>query len=87
MSLNLWSIVLFVSHIFFYTSLLVALSTKASLSKLITMICGWLVYQVTTLWYGISTGQIGFILMFIFQFIITIITILVSTERQISEDI
>jgi uncharacterized membrane protein len=71
----------------FYTSLLIALATKASLTKLVVMICGWLLYQIATLWYGISTGQIGFILMFIFQFIVTIITILVSTERQISEDI
>jgi hypothetical protein len=87
MSLNLWSLVLFASHLFFYVALMVSLLSKSSIVKLSLMIASWLFYQVTTLWYGIATGQIGFILMFIFQFITTIVTILISTERQMSENI
>ena len=86
MSLNLWSIILFSSHIFFYLALMIALVAKSSITKLVVMIAAWIVYQITTLWYGIATEQIGFILMAIFQFIISIVTILISTERQINEN-
>lgn len=86
MNLNLWSMVLFLSHVVFYGALLVALVAKSSLIKLSLMIAAWLIYQVATLWYGISTGQIGFILMFIFQFIVSIVTVLVSTERNLNEN-
>jgi hypothetical protein len=46
-----------------------------------------MLYQITTLWYGLATDQIGFILMFIFQFIVTILTVIISTERSINENI
>lgn len=86
MSLNVWSIILFSAHVAFYLALMIALVAKSSVFKLVIVISAWILYQIATLWYGISTGQIGFILMAIFQFIITLATILISTERQISEN-
>jgi hypothetical protein len=64
-----------------------AVMLKTSVAKIATMVVLWMVYQVTTLWYGLATDQIGFILMFIFQFIVTILTVIISTERSINEDI
>lgn len=86
MSLNIWSIILFSSHLLFYLALMIALVAKSSVAKLVLMISAWIVYQITTLWYGIATEQIGFILMAIFQFIVSIATILISTERQMNEN-
>jgi hypothetical protein len=51
------------------------------------MIAFWIIHQVAVLWYGIATNQIGFILIFIFQFIVTLLTIIISTERSINENI
>lgn len=87
MSLNVWSLVLFGSHLFFYLALVLALMSKSNIYKLVSMIVAWITYQVTTLWYGIATHQIGFILMGIFQFIVSFATILISTERHLNEDI
>jgi hypothetical protein len=87
MSLTVWSLVVFASYSLFYLSMLFAVMLKTSVTKIATMVVCWMVYQIVTLWYGLATDQIGFILMFIFQFIVTIITIIISTERSVNEDI
>lgn len=87
MSLNTWSLILFSANIFFYLAMLLAVSTKSTPGKLALMISSWIGYQVATLWYGIATKQLGFILMFIFQIIVSIATLIISTERTIDEDI
>lgn len=87
MSLTVWSLIIFVSYALFYLSMLLAVTLKTSVTKIVIMVVCWMVYQVTTLWYGLATNQIGFILMFIFQFIVTILTVIISTERSMNEDI
>lgn len=86
MSLNMWSIIVFSAHALFYAALVLALVSSSSILKLVTMIATWIIYQITILWYGIATNQIGFILLTIFQFIISFATVLISTERQKSEN-
>ena len=87
MSLTVWSLIIFVTYSLFYLSMLLAVTLKTSVAKIATMVVLWMVHQVSILWYGLATDQIGFILMFIFQFIVTILTVIISTERSISENI
>jgi hypothetical protein len=87
MSLTVWSLIIFATYSLFYLSMLFAVMLKTSVTKVATMVVCWMVYQIATLWYGLATDQIGFILMFIFQFIVTILTVIISTERSINEDI
>jgi hypothetical protein len=87
MSLTVWSLIVFASYSLFYLSMLLAVTLKTSVSKIAFMVVCWMLYQIVTLWYGLATNQIGFILMFIFQFIVTIITVIISTERSINENI
>ena len=87
MSLNTWSLIIFASHMLFYLSMVIAIGSNTSMFKMSIMVVSWILYQTVTLWYGISTNQIGFILIFIFQFIATFMTILISTERSINENI
>ena len=87
MSLTVWSLIIFATYSLFYLSMLLAVTLKTSVAKIATMVVLWMVHQVSILWYGLATDQIGFILMFIFQFIVTIITVIVSTERSINENI
>lgn len=82
MSLNAWSLVLFGAHIFFYASMIFTVSTRSSAGKMALLVSGWLTYQVATLWYAIATKQVGFILMFVFQIIATIATVIISVERK-----
>jgi uncharacterized membrane protein len=67
--------------------MLFAVALKTSVTKIAVMVACWMIYQIVTLWYGLATNQIGFILMFIFQFIVTIITVIISTERSMNESI
>jgi hypothetical protein len=87
MSLTVWSLVIFATYSLFYLSMLLAVTLKTSVTKIATMVVCWMIYQISTLWYGLATNQIGFILMFIFQFIVTILTVIISTERSINENI
>ncbi len=87
MSLTVWSLIIFATYSLFYLSMLLAVTLKTSVSKIATMVVLWMVHQVSILWYGLATDQIGFILMFIFQFIVTILTVIISTERSINENI
>ena len=87
MSLTSWSLLVFASYALFYLSMFVAVTFKTSLSRIVIMVALWIVNQVVTLWYGIATNQIGFILIFILQFIVTLLTVIISTERSINENI
>ena len=87
MSLTVWSLIIFVTYSLFYLSMLLAVTLKTSVAKIATMVVLWMVHQVSILWYGLATDQIGFIIMFIFQFIVTILTVIISTERSINENI
>ena len=87
MSLTVWSLIIFASYSLFYLSMLFAVTLKTSVTKIVFMVLFWMIYQVVTLWYGLATNQIGFILMFIFQFIVTILTVIISTERSMNESI
>jgi hypothetical protein len=87
MSLTAWSLIIFATYSLFYLSMLFAVMLKTSVTKIAVMVVFWMLYQITTLWYGLATDQIGFILMFIFQFIVTILTVIISTERSINENI
>lgn len=87
MSLTIWSLIVFASYSLFYLSMLIAVTLKTNVTKIAAMVACWMVYQIVTLWYGLATDQIGFILMFIFQFIVTILTVIISTERSINENI
>ena len=87
MSLTVWSLIIFATYSLFYLSMLLAVTLKTSVAKIATMVVLWMIHQVSILWYGLATDQIGFILMFIFQFIVTILTVIISTERSINENI
>jgi hypothetical protein len=87
MSLTVWSLIIFTTYSLFYLSMLLAVTLKTSVAKIAMMVVLWMVHQVSMLWYGLATDQVGFILMFIFQFIVTILTVIISTERSINENI
>jgi hypothetical protein len=87
MSLTAWSLIVFASYTLFYLSMFIAVTFKTRLSTIVIMVALWIINQIVTLWYGLATNQIGFVLIFILQFIVTLLTIIISTERSINENI
>lgn len=86
MSLNTWSLIVFAAHLIFYVAMSIVIMTRSNLSKLIWLVLSWVLWMIVTLWYGIDTGQVGFILIFVFQFIVTLGSIIFSAERYINEN-
>jgi hypothetical protein len=62
MSLNDKSLVLFGTAALLYMCVYAAMFLSPSLKKFFTLALAWLVNWVATLWYGIVTEQVGFIL-------------------------
>jgi hypothetical protein len=68
MSLNSWSIVFFGSQALLYLSVYFAMfSVPPSIFKFIVAGLLWFVQLFVTLIYGMSTGQIGFVLIFFLE--------------------
>ena len=64
MSLNTWSLIVFGAVALFYIMVYSSMFQKASIKKFVLLTLAWVVHMTTILWYGIATGQIGFILWF-----------------------
>ena len=74
-NLNTMSMVLFFFHALFIFSMTLAIFGGAGNKKIfMSIILTFVIYQMATLYYGIETGQIGFILMVAFQFFMSLIT-------------
>lgn len=71
--LNTWSMI-----VFFFNSMFLISMTLAVFSSIrplfLVMFFSFILNQVSTLAYGISTKQLGFILIVVFQFFLTLIT-------------
>lgn len=64
MTLNDWSIVYFAVTAIYYLTIYFAMFRNPNILKFILLVFVWLAHLVTTLIYGIMTGQIGFVLLF-----------------------
>jgi hypothetical protein len=68
MSLNSWSLIFFGSQALLYLSIYFAMfSTPPNMLKFIFATFLWFVQLFVTLIYGMSTGQIGFVLIFFLE--------------------
>lgn len=57
------------------------LIANATISAFILMALFWFIAQLVFLFYGISTDQIGFVFLFIFNIILTIIGIFIKLDN------
>jgi hypothetical protein len=73
--LNNWSMIIFLFQVMFYTS--VTLSAFGGIQNklfLLFVIILFILNQIVFILYGISTGQIGFILLVVFQLFLVLMT-------------
>ena len=67
MSLTSWSLVFFFAQASFYKSIYFAMFTPPNPLKFMLAGLVWIVQLFVTLIYGMSTGQIGFVLIFFLE--------------------
>jgi hypothetical protein len=64
MSLNDWSILYFSITAIYYVTIYFSMFRNPTVPKFILLLIVWLMHLATTLAYGVSTGQVGFVLLF-----------------------
>jgi len=87
MSLTSWSLVFFGSQALLYLSIYFAMfSLPPALSKFIIAGLLWFVQLFVTLIYGMSTGQIGFVMMFFLEIAMIMFVYIVTGKMKYNED-
>jgi len=84
-SLNTWSLIVFLTQVLMITSIFI-MFISVTTGSFIFMTIMWFLAQLTFLAYGIETDQIGFVFLFIFNIIITFIGIFVKLDSTVEED-
>ncbi len=79
-SLNTWSLIVFFSQVMMMLSIFIMIA-NTTIGSFILMTSFWLISQFTFLFYGIFTDQIGFVFLFVFNVILTIIGIFVKLDN------
>lgn len=83
--LNTWSLIVFFSQTMLMTSIFILLA-RVSTASFVFMILFWFLAQIVFLFYGIFTEQTGFIFLFLFNIVITIIGIFVNFDKSTEWD-
>lgn len=86
MSLSSWSIVFFVAQLAFYLSIYFAMFTPTRFSKFFLAGFLWLVQLFVTLIYGMSTNQIGFVMLFFLEVAMIMFVYVVTGKMKYYED-
>lgn len=87
MSLTAWSVVFFIAQALFYVSIYAAMFTKVSAPKFILAVFMWFVQLFVTLIYGMSTGQIGFVMIFFLEIMMIMMVYGITRKIDLYEDI
>ncbi len=89
--LNTWSMIVFLFYVLFLTSMTLAVfGGRGNVALFSFIIISFIFYNTVLVLYGISTSQIGFILMVVFQFFLTLLTFIYlnnDAPSMIGEDI
>lgn len=86
MSLNSWSLVYFCTQAMFFLSIYFAMFSKVSPVKFLTVFVVWLIQLFITLIYGMSTQQIGFVLMFFLEIAMVMFVYTITGKMKYNED-
>ena len=85
LDINTWSIIIFMINTLSLLSI-VLLFSKTYLRTILLTIGLWLLVQVTYILYGYSTEQLGFILMGIFNMIVSVIATFTQFGQNEDDD-
>lgn len=85
MSLNTWSIIVFVATTFYFFMVFNAIFSLPSVTKFAMLVVSWVTMVLTTLLYGLSTNQIGFVLLALMEFGSAVFVYRI-TERMLSDE-
>lgn len=78
MSLNDWSLIVFGFSAVYYVTIYYSIFRNPTPGKFGFLAIVWAINSIVTLFYGIATDQIGFILLFFLEWIMIIISFIES---------
>ena len=82
-SLNTWSVVVFFFFALFLMSMTIAMfSGMNNIVLFFIVIFNFIIYNIVLVLYSISTSQIGFLLIVVFQFFLTVLTFLHTNQTM-----
>ena len=85
-SLNSWSMIVFLFYALFLMSMTISmLGGTSNIMLFSTIVFTFIAYNIVLVLYSISTSQIGFLLMVIFQFFLTLLTFLYVNQNTLSK--
>lgn len=67
MSLNEWSIVVFIFSAIYYITLYYSMFFNPTFAKFFLLAIVWIINSFVTLIYGMATDQIGFVMLFLLE--------------------
>jgi hypothetical protein len=76
-----WSLIIFFTQIILTFSIVLFL-IAGSFKSFALLLFVWITSQLAFLLYGVLKGLIGFILLFVFNILITLVTIVINTEKE-----
>lgn len=89
MLLNTWSYIYLVVSMISMIAIYVSLFTTLTVSKMLFVIVTWAGQLCFNLIYGIATQQMGFVVLFMFQFLFTMVVLLkyrkVANENNVTQ--
>lgn len=86
MSLSSWSIVFFGAQAAFYLSIYVAMFSRPNIFKFVLAGLMWLLQVFVTLIYGMSTEQIGFVMIFFLEIAMIMLVYTITGKMKYYED-
>ena len=82
---NTWSLIIFILNALSLISLTMIFG-KVRLVLILTNLVLWAASQIAFIIYGYYTGQVGFVLLGIFNFIVSLIAVIVKFGQEEDED-
>lgn len=76
MSLNDWSIIVFLFSVLYYVTIYYSMFHNPNAAKFLLLTFVWIANSFVTLIYGMATGQIGFVLLFFFEWAMLVLIFL-----------
>lgn len=85
MTINTWSVIVFGVTAFHFVMIFISVFGLPTVGKFVMLFISWLAMVITTFIYGMSTNQIGFVLMALME-LLSVVAVFIITERMFSNE-
>ena len=87
MTLQDWSLVVFGATALLYFMVYLSIFQNPSVGKFLFLILAWIIHSATLVWYGIATGQVGFIMIVLLEIMMTTFVYIITGKVVKNENL